>query len=110
MELVKLFLSTKSWEIVVAIVGGYLAAKGLDGLTRTEFLIYLFVAMIIGFAASDFFVPLAIEYKYLSIEAGKNVKPLAIIVMSAGSLKLMDIIYGWIAKLKDLKFKFKIGK
>jgi hypothetical protein len=108
MEFIKLLASTKSWEIVVAIVGGYLAAKGLDGLTRTEFLIYLFIAVIIGFAAADFFVPLAIERSYLSIEAGKNVKPLAIIVLSAGSLKLMDIIYGWIAKLKNLKFK--IGK
>lgn len=108
MEWLKLFSSVKSWEIVVAIVGGYLAAKNLDKLSRMQFLAYIIVAVVFGFAAVDFALPYAVDNSYLTERTAFNMKPFAILMLSAGSLKFVDIFYGWINRLKD--FKFKIGK
>lgn len=110
MEWLKVFSSVKSWEIVVAIVGGYLAAKNLEKLSRVQFLAYIIVAVVFGFAAVDFGLPYSVDNEYLSERSAANLKPFAILMLSAGSLKFIDVFYGWINRLKDFKFNFKIGK
>lgn len=110
MEWLKVFSSVKSWEIVVAIVGGYLAAKNLEKLSRVQFLVYIIVAVVFGFAAVDFAIPYASDNGYLSERSASNLKPFAILMLSAGSLKFIDVFYGWIHRLRDFKFNFKIGK
>jgi hypothetical protein len=101
--------SAKAWEVAAAIAGGYLAAKNMENLTRREFFIYLVIAVLFGFMASDFIVLWLTEpergaYR-LSLEAAAKLYPLAVIVLSAMSLKLLDVAYGWIAQVKELRIK-----
>jgi hypothetical protein len=105
-EWLKMLSGVKSWEIAVSIVGGYLAAKNLEQLSRLQFLTYIIIAVVFGFAAVDFAIPYATDIGYLSERSASNLKPLAILMLSAGSLKFIDIFYGWIQRLRD----FKLGK
>lgn len=104
-RLIELLVSAKAWEVVVTLVGSYLAAKGLEGLSRKLFLCYILVAFVFGFAAIDFLLPWAVESSHLSESAAINLKPFALLLASAISLKAMDLLYGWLAQLKDIKLK-----
>lgn len=99
--------SAAAWDLVVALVGGYLAAKGKEGLTRSQFATYVAVAIVSGFAMANFFVPLAVEHGYLSSQSASNLRPLAILVSAATSLLLLDLVYSYIARAKKAKFNFK---
>lgn len=105
MEWIKLFGSAKAWEIVVSLVGGYLAAKNLEKLTRSQFIIYIFAAVVFGFAAANFALPWAVEQSYLSEHSAINLKPLAILILAAVSLRLIDLLYGLVGQLKEVKLK-----
>lgn len=105
MELLKMLATGKAWEIVVALAGGYLAAKNLDKLSRPQFIGYMTLAMIIGIASTNFAIPYLLEAKYISELSAENLRPLAIIILSAASLKLMDIMHGLLAQLKEIKLK-----
>lgn len=110
MEWLKVLASARAWEIVVSLVGGYLAAKNLETQSRQQFLITLIVAVVIGFAAVNFFLPWGVELKYLSDQSAANLKPFAILIMSALSLRAIDILYGWAAQLGAFKLRdFKLG-
>jgi hypothetical protein len=100
--------SAAAWDLVVALVGGYLAAKGKEGLSQRQFAAYVAVAIISGFAMANFLVPFAVEHKYLSETAASNLRPLAILVSAATSLLLIDLIYSYIARAKKAKFNFRV--
>jgi hypothetical protein len=106
MEFLKLLGSTKAWELVVALVGGYLAAKNMEKLSRFGMLIYITIAIVIGFCFTDFALPYLVETERLSTPASENLRPLSLVLSSAGSLKMIDVGLGWIARLKDLEISW----
>lgn len=108
-----MLVSAKAWEVAAALAGGYLAAKNIENLSRREFFIYLIIAVLFGFMLSDFVVLWLTEpervYR-LSPGAAEKLYPLAVIVFSSASFKLLDVFYGLIAQVKDIKINFFKGK
>jgi hypothetical protein len=103
MEWIKVLGSARAWELVVALIGGYLAAKNLESRSRSEFLGFMIVAIVISFAAVGFALPELVERGYLSAKSASNLRPLAILLLAAVSLRLIDILYSFVAQLRDVK-------
>lgn len=94
----------------MALVGGYLAAKNLEDRSRGEFLGLMIVAIVFSFAAVNFGIPELVERQYISDQSAANLKPLAILILAAISLRLIDIIYGLVAQLREFKLSAFWGK
>jgi hypothetical protein len=109
MEWLKMLGSTKAAEIVAALVGGYLAAKNQENLTRAEFFTFVLVAIAIGLSAAEFLLPWLVEQSVLSEHSAINLRFLAIIGLAALSLKAMDLLYSlayiYSERIKKLKLK-----
>lgn len=99
-------LSDRAWEFAVAVVGGYLAIKGSETKNRTESLLLLVSAVIISFASAPAVIAYLGENAIISIGVLNSAKPLIILVLASSSLKLLDVLYVLIAKLKDFKLSF----
>lgn len=103
-------LSDRAWEFAVAVVGGYMAIKGAETKTRSESFLLLACAVIISFASTPAVIAYLGEKAILSYDVLSSAKPLIILTIAASSLKLLDVLYVLIAKLKDLKLSSGGGK
>ncbi len=99
-------LSDRAWEFAVAVVGGYLAIKGSETKNRAESLLLLSSAVIISFASTPAVMVYLGEKAIFSTTVLASAKPLVILVLASSSLKLLDVLYALIAKLKDFKLSF----
>lgn len=99
-------LSDRAWEFAVAVVGGYLAIKGSETKNRAESLLLLSSAVIISFASTPAVMVYLGEKAIFSPTVLASAKPLVILLLASSSLKLLDVLYALIAKLKDFKLSF----
>lgn len=101
----------KAYEMACAFSGGFLAAKNLEGLPFRQLWVYMMIAVMLGFSSRDLLVQLVLDYKtlhpaamaWLTIEAINAARVLLLILLSACSFRLLDVVYGLIARLKTIR-------
>lgn len=92
-----------AWELVLSLIGGYLALKNLGKMRRRDAFLFLVIAVIIGFAAAPAAVAFAVHAGWIAADQGDSVRPFAILLASSASLRAVSLMYTLLAKAKKIR-------
>lgn len=94
----------RAWDIVLALVGGYIAIKDIDTKTKVTAFFILFFSVVFSFSLTPVLILYAQENGYISQKMAVVSQPLAILLGAALSLKILDLFSSLLGKVKDFSF------
>lgn len=97
----KTLITERAWEAVVAIVGGYIAIKDLEGKSKFCVFMLLLCAIVFSFAITPPLIAYISSQNYFSQTVVDTIKPILMLVTAAASLKLLDLLFIIISKAKE---------